>query len=53
MTRHKRISWLKSVARLVGCMGGATLGTANGLLWLCIWFAVGEVLGVFEEVGEP
>lgn len=53
MTRHKRISGIKSIARIVGCMGAAAPNALDGLFWLCAWLAFAEVLGILEEVGEP
>jgi len=49
---HKQWSLLKSGARFVGCLAPA-FGLPLGLSWFAGWFALAELLGIFEEIEEP
>lgn len=51
---HFNISLIKSILRIVGCIGGVIYAATNlftiGLLFISILFGTAEVLGILEEI---
>ena len=51
---HFIISLIKSILRIVGCIGGVIYAATNlltiGLLFISVIFSIAEVLGILEEI---
>lgn len=51
---HFNISLIKSILRIVGCIGGVICAATNlltiGLLFVSVLFGAAEVLGILEEI---
>ena len=49
--KHFRISLVKSILRIGGCIASLTpLGTNESIIALAVSFLAAEILGIFEEL---
>ncbi len=48
--KHFHLSLIKSGLRIVGCFIAGIEDTSSSVLILCVFFALAEVIGIWEEL---